>query len=181
MQLQALIHILKAASSLVLPEKIYVMGSSSLLPSLPHLADQGQPLECSYDADLLVQPISRDQAALLHEAIGEGSLFHQQYGYHADILLPLFAETLPADWESRAIPIPDLPHCKTLHPLDLAAAKICLGRAKDFAVCSSLVKLGIVSLEDLRDSWKNISLQDEQIVRYCTHVRQLEASLASGG
>jgi hypothetical protein len=58
----------------------------SLLVSLPELAEP--PLEATYDSDLLVESCDEGLAAVVHEAVGEGSLFAQRTGYHADILRP---------------------------------------------------------------------------------------------
>ncbi len=81
MRLPALIHLLTAACSISQCDRIRVLGSSALLPSFPELGEPGQPLEVSYDADLLIEPSDENLAALLHEALGEGSLFSGRSGY----------------------------------------------------------------------------------------------------
>jgi hypothetical protein len=58
-----------------------VLGSSALLGSFAELGEAGGPLELTFDADLLVEPCDEQLAALLHEAVGEGSLFAQRAGY----------------------------------------------------------------------------------------------------
>lgn len=88
MRLPALKHLVEAVHALARSERVCVLGSSALLGSFPELGEAGGPLELSFDADLLLQPCDEQLAALLHEAVGEGSLFTQRMGYHADILRP---------------------------------------------------------------------------------------------
>ncbi|MBI2929346.1 MAG: hypothetical protein HYY24_27085 [Verrucomicrobia bacterium] len=105
MRLRSLIRLLDAVRVLAEPQRIAVLGSASLLPSHPALGEPGQPLEASYDADLLVTPVDDEVAALLAEAVGQRSLFAKHYGYYADILRPAIQETLPAGWETRLCPV----------------------------------------------------------------------------
>jgi len=56
MRLPALNHLVAATQALSHCERIRVLGSSALLASFPELGNAGQPLELSYDADLLVEP-----------------------------------------------------------------------------------------------------------------------------
>jgi len=72
-RLRSLIHLLEVAESLVRPERIVVLGSSSLLPVEPALGEKGQPLEFSYDADLLVSPLNEEGARILMESLGQES------------------------------------------------------------------------------------------------------------
>jgi len=78
-------HLLEIVRSMLHPERIVVLGSSSLLATAPDLGEAGQPLELSLDADLLVEPCDAGQAAVVHEAIGEGSLFQSQYGIYCSV------------------------------------------------------------------------------------------------
>ena len=102
MRLPALNHLLGAVQSLARAKRISVLGSSALLASFPELGEPGGPLELSFDADLLVEPCDEQLAAMLHEAVGEGSLFAQRTGYNADILRPEISATLPPGWETQA-------------------------------------------------------------------------------
>ncbi len=101
MRFRSLKHVLEVVSSLAHPEEIIVLGSASLLAAAPTLGEIGEPLEFSYDADLLVRPIDQDLAAVLTEAIGEQSLFAKRYNYYADFLRPSIVETLPSGWDQR--------------------------------------------------------------------------------
>jgi len=109
MRLRSLIHLLEAVKALVRPDSLTVLGSSSLLAVDGSLGDEGQPLEISMDADLLIMPCHGGVPDVLHEAIGENSLFHREYGVYADILRPDIDETLPPGWRERTIPLTGVP------------------------------------------------------------------------
>ncbi len=116
MRLSALKHLLEATQALGHPQRIRVLGSSALLASFPELGEPGQPLEISFDADLLIEPCDPQLAAMLHEAVGEGSLFAQRTGYHADFLRPEILETLPAGWESAVVSLAGLANASVPSP-----------------------------------------------------------------
>lgn len=104
MRLPFLKHLLDSVAALCAPQRIIIIGSSSLLPLAPHLGSPGQPLEVSLDADFILEPIDQETADMLMEAIGSESLFEKRNGYYADILRPAIREALPAGWESRLHP-----------------------------------------------------------------------------
>lgn len=119
--------------------RIVVLGSSSLLAPFPELGETNGPLEISYDADLLVDGIDEQLAAVFDEAIGKESLFEAIEGYHADTLKPVVAETFPAGWEDRLVPLPGCEGVFCLDPHDLGAIKIGVGWMKDLELCAVLV------------------------------------------
>jgi hypothetical protein len=123
-RLRSLIHLLESVQSLARPERIVVLGSSSLLCSNPNLGEVGEPLELSYDADLLVSPIDDQQAGILVESLGPESLFCKRYGYYADLLRAEITETLPDGWSSRLARISGLSNAFGLNPYDLALVKV---------------------------------------------------------
>ncbi|MBI5773937.1 MAG: hypothetical protein HZA89_09380 [Verrucomicrobia bacterium] len=138
-------HIVEAVRALAHSERIRVLGSSALLGSFAELGEAGGPLELTFDADLLVEPCDEQLAALLHEAVGEGSLFSQRTGYHADILRPEIIETLPTGWESRLVPLDAATNATALAPEDLLVVKLRTGRPKDLQLCRAVVQRGLVS------------------------------------
>ncbi len=150
MRLPALIHLLTAARSISQCDRIRVLGSSALLPSFPELGEPGQPLEVSYDADLLIEPSDENLAALLHEALGEGSLFSGRSGYHADILRPSITETLSPGWQDRLVKL-DLPgDIAALSPEDVAVVKLQVGRPKDLTLCRHLIVREMLTVQQIR-------------------------------
>ena len=150
MRLPALKHLIEAVDALARSERICVLGSSALLGSFPELGEKDGPLEFTFDADLLLQPCDDDLAALLHEAVGEGSLFARRTGYHADVLRPEIVETLPSGWESRLVPFEGSVHAVALAPEDLLVVKLRVGRAKDLELCRAVIQRGLISIPALR-------------------------------
>lgn len=104
---------------MVHPRKITVVGSSSLLAHDPRLGDPGGPLELSMDVDVLLDPCEDAALKMLHEAVGEGSIFHRESGVYADLMRPAIVSTLPAGWETRCITLPGWPAVKCLDRYDL--------------------------------------------------------------
>ena len=118
MRLRSLTRLLAVARAVAEPRRIVIIGSASLLPAHPELGDTGQPLDASYDADFLLEPMDEELAAILGEAIGQQSLFTKRHGYYADILRPIMAETLPAGWESRLHLVSGYDNVFALDPYD---------------------------------------------------------------
>jgi len=103
MRLPALKHLVESVRSLGQSRKVIVLGSASLLASFPELGEQ-EFLESTYDGDLLLEPINKEIAGYLVEAVGQGSLFRAEHGYHADILHPTIVKSLPPGWEDLTSP-----------------------------------------------------------------------------
>jgi len=162
MRLRSLIQLLEAARALARPDRVVVLGSSSLLPTHPELGEPEQPLEPSYDSDLLLTPIDEEMGAILGEAVGQQSLFAKRHGYYADILRPSIAETLPAGWESRLHPLPGYDNVFALDVYDLALVKLILGRTKDLALLRALLHLGILEPALLQAHYQRTPLDERQ-------------------
>lgn len=162
MRLSALKHLVEGVRVLAQAEHIHVLGSSSLLASFPELGEEGGPVEMSFDADLLVEPCDEQLAHMIHEAMGEGSLFAQRSGYHADLLKPEIAESLPPEWDVRLVPIPGMTNADALSPEDLMVAKLLVGRPKDLELCRQLLRRGCVDLEALRARVNATPLDDRE-------------------
>jgi hypothetical protein len=165
MHIRSLKHILEAVKALIHPKKITVLGSSSLLAHDPSLGEPGQPLELSLDVDLLIEPSDEGQAAVLHEAVGEGSLFHREYGVYADLLRPEIEETLPPGWRDRCVAIEGLQHVKCLDPYDLAVAKLALAREKDMQLLRGLVTRGLIDPNVLRARYQQTPMDERRAAR----------------
>ena len=162
MRLRSLNRLLNSVQSLVEPDRIVICGSASLLPEHPSRGEASQPLDNSYDADLLLSPIDEEHAAILAEAVGQQSLFAKRHGYYADILRPVIAETLPAGWESRLRPVPGCAHVFTLDRYDLALVKLMVGREKDLALLRALLNLGLIEPARLRQHYQQTPLGERE-------------------
>lgn len=141
------------------------MGSSSLLAYDAALGEEGQPLELSLDADLLIEPIDGAQVAILHEALGEGSLFHREYGVYVDLLRPEIEETLPPGWRDRCVPMEVSDNIVCLDPYDLAVAKLCVARDKDMELLQGLVHRGLIRLDELQARYQDTPMDERRMFR----------------
>jgi hypothetical protein len=173
MRLRSLNQLLEATKALARPDRIVILGSSSLLPAHPQLGEPGQPLEMSYDADLLVSPIDEELAAVLGEAVGQQSLFAKRHGYYADILRPVIAETLPAGWELRLHPVAGFDHVFSLDLYDLALVKLMVGREKDLVLLRALLKLGLLAPARLRAHYGEAPLGEREALAAGRHLATL--------
>ena len=173
MRLPALKHLVEVVASLSRSERICVMGSSSLLGSFPDIGDAGGPLELTFDADLLVQPCDEQLAAMLHEAVGEGSLFAGRTGYHADILRPEIQEMLATGWMNRLVPLYPERNAVALDPTDLLVVKLRVGRPKDLRLCSAVLREQLVTTAQLRSRLDETSLPESEIVAVYRRLSEL--------
>jgi hypothetical protein len=155
MLIQTLEHLAQSALALAQSRKIFVLGSSSILASFPELGEAGL-LDNTFDADLLLDPVNKGVFELLKEAIGEGSLFEKEKGYHADILHPSIVEL---------VAVRGFDNVFALEPLDLAAVKIVVGREKDLALVRRLLELGKILAEDLSRRWSSMGLGERELFR----------------
>lgn len=137
MHLSALIHLIEATQALTRCDHVTVLGSAALLATDATLGEPGAQLELTRDADLLLDPCDEALAALVHEALGEGSLFDQRFGGHVDVLRPDITATLAAGWAARTVPVGGT-GARALAPEDVAAAKLRVGRAKDMELVAYL-------------------------------------------
>jgi hypothetical protein len=123
-------HIIRTAAEIADDSEIVVMGSQAILASFP---DAPEELLVSVEAD--VYPKNRlDRSDLIDGSIGEGSPFHDQYGYYAQGVDDTTA-TLPSGWDDRLVPVRNentrghTGWC--LEPHDLVVSKTIAGREKD--------------------------------------------------
>lgn len=178
MRLRSLTQLLDATRALVRPDRIVIIGSSSLLLAHPELGEPGQPLDPSYDSDLLLSPIDDELAAVLGEAVGQQSLFAKRHGYYVDILRPAIVESLPPGWEGRLQPVAGYDNVFALDLYDLALVKLMVGRPKDLALLRALLQRGIVEPGRLRAHYQQTPLGEHTAV---TAGRNLHLLLAEFG
>ena len=119
-----------------------VIGSQAVLGQFP---EAPVALLSSMEAD--VYPRNKpDLADLVDGSIGEGSLFHQTFGYYGQGVSPLTA-TLPKGWQRRLISVKNAnTHgveglCLEVH--DLAISKYAAGREKDLEYTRALAHHGL--------------------------------------
>jgi hypothetical protein len=137
-------HIIRAACAISGEPEIVVIGSQSVLGQYPAAP---AALLASMEADVY-PPHKPELSDLIDGAIGEGSQFHQQFGYYAQGVGPDTA-ILPRGWATRLIPVTNrntggfVGLCLEVH--DLAISKYAAGRPKDLAFTGELARSGLTS------------------------------------
>ena len=132
-------HVLRAASAITGASELVVIGSQAAHGSV--LAPVPEVLS-SMEADLF-SPRSEADATLIDGSIGEGSPFHQTFGYYAHGVGEETA-VLPRGWRDRLVPLRSEATggatglCLDLH--DLAVAKLVAGREKDRVFVRALLE-----------------------------------------
>lgn len=162
MRLQSLNHLIEAVQAVARPEKIHILGSSSLLPAHPELGNPNHPLELTNDVDFLLVPVNEAIAESLQVAVGEDSAFMSEFGYYADILRPELARSLPAGWESRLHPVAGYTNVFALDAYDLALVKLQVGREKDLNLLRALLRLKIIEPHRLQQHYQNSPLDERE-------------------
>jgi hypothetical protein len=135
-------HLIRAAGAIADDAQIVVIGSQAILGQYP---DAPAVLLASMEAD--VYPKNKpERADLVDGSIGEGSYFHQNFGYYAQGVGPETA-TLPKGWQRRLVSVLN-PNTNGIEGLclevhDLAISKYVAGRQKDLAFTRDLVGSGL--------------------------------------
>ena len=130
---------IRAAGAISTDTQIVVIGSQSILGQFPRAP---VALLASMEADIY-QRNKPELADLVDGSIGEGSFFHERFGYYAQGVSPQTA-SLPAGWEARLISVSNANTagveglCLEVH--DLAISKYVAGRAKDLEFTRELAR-----------------------------------------
>lgn len=151
MKREQLEHVLRAASRIVDTPDLLVIGSQSILGKwderrLPRAAVR------SMEVDVATLDGDERKSDLIDGSIGEGSAFHETYGYYAQGV-SLQTAVLPAGWRDRLIALesvrtrPGRGLC--LEPHDCVASKLVAGRQKDYDFATALVQAGLIKLDVL--------------------------------
>jgi hypothetical protein len=126
-----------------------VIGSQSILAQFP---DAPAEVLVSIEADMY-PPDRPELADLVDGAIGEGSQFHEQFGYYAQGVGPDTA-MLPESWQRRLVSIKNENTagvealCLEVH--DLAISKYVAGREKDLVFTLALARHRLTRKATLR-------------------------------
>lgn len=150
-------HLIRAAGRIAEDRQIVVLGSQAILGQFP---EAPAALLFSMEAD--VYPRNRpERADLIDGAIGEGSSFHEEFGYYAQGVGARTA-TLPRGWQERLIAISNANTggveglCLEVH--DLAISKYVAGRAKDLDFTATLARHRLVRKETLLERARQTKL-----------------------
>jgi hypothetical protein len=158
-------HVIGAAANVLGEDAFVVIGSQAILGPCPDAPDA---LLRSMEVDLFPKE-HPDRADEIDGALGDGSPFHEAFGYYAHGVGPETA-TAPAGWLDRLIEI-DIPsrvgsrqapraHC--LEPHDLVLAKCAAGRDRDWDFAREAIKAGVVQVETLVERVDALPLSEGQ-------------------
>jgi hypothetical protein len=162
MHRQQLEHIIRAVAGITGASEFVIVGSQAVLGQFPQAPDE---LLVSIEADVfsLRDPADSD---LIDGSIGEGSPFHQTFGYYAH---GVSADTavLPAGWQARLVPVRNentgggTGLCLEIH--DLAVSKLVAGREKDVDFIGGLLRHRLVQVAVIRDRLSQTSLAADRL------------------
>ncbi len=141
-------HLVRAAADIADDDEIIVIGSQAILGQFPDAPDE---LCVSAEADVFPKN-KPERADLIDGSIGEGSPFHEAFGYYAQGVGETTA-VLPHGWRERLIPVQNANTrgatgwCLEAH--DLVLSKYVAGREKDARFIRGAVAAKLVSRETL--------------------------------
>lgn len=151
MKREDFIHVLQAAANVV-NDELVVVGSQAILGTTI-----APPEELLRSMEVDVYPRTDPERAIeIDGAIGEGSRFHQTFGYYAHGVGPETI-TAPAGWEGRLekLTLPAIGRASgeaiawCLSPADLMLAKLAAERPHDITFVKAALKAQLVSAEEL--------------------------------
>lgn len=153
-------HLIGAAGTIADDAEIVIIGSQAVLGQFP---DAPAALLVSAEAGLY--PLNHpERADLIDGRIGEGSQFHQEFGYYAQ---GVGQETaiLPRGWRERLVRIAN-PNTRGITGLclevnDLAISKYVAGREKDLQFTRELARHGMTDIATLLDRHRDTAMPKE--------------------
>ena len=146
MQRHELKHLIRAAGRITNEYEFIIVGSQSILGSMLQ-----PPAECVISVEADMYPMNaEDKADLIDGALGEGSPFHNTYGYYAQGVDSTTA-VLPAGWRDRLTRIQsdqtDRRVGLCLDVLDLFLSKCVANREKDHIFNKARLAHNIINVE----------------------------------
>jgi hypothetical protein len=137
-------HVIRAAAEVTDEYEFVVIGSQSILGPIPN-----PPPELTMSMEVDIYPMNaEDKADMIDGALGEGSHFHETFGYYAQGVDSNTA-CLPQGWKDR---LQRVQSCATngrigycLDVTDLFMAKTAANREKDREFNIALMRHGYVS------------------------------------
>ncbi len=139
-------RILRAASRVIEESDVLVIGSQSVLGTWD---ETRLPIEAlrSIEADVASLDGDEGKSDLIDGALGEGSQFHETFGFYAQGV-SLKTAVVPRGWQDRLVVL-DTPATRPvrglcLEPHDCVVSKMVAGRQKDYDFAAALVMAGRV-------------------------------------
>lgn len=169
-------HIIRACGDLTNEYEFIIVGSQSMLGSIPH---PPEIFKMSAEADIYPRQ-NPDLADRIDGAIGEGSSFHGLHGYYAQGVGPETA-ILPAGWQDRLHRVQNgntndrVGYC--LDVLDLFLSKAQAGREKDRVFCVALMEHGYVPSHEALKLVASMPIPDDEQRRLRARIQRWAKSL----
>lgn len=154
-------HLIRAAGAITGADEIIVVGSQAILGSCP---DAPPALLVSAEADLFTLRDAKD-ADLIDGSIGEGSPFHETFGYYAQGVWEDTA-VLPEGWRGRLVEVVNENTrqvrglCLDVH--DLAVSKLVAGREKDRDFVMEMHRGGMLDARIMEERIAMLALPEEE-------------------
>ena len=168
-------HIIRASGDITDQYEFMVIGSQSILGPVPN---PEAIFTMSAEAD--IYPLQAPELAeKIEGAIGEGSQFHETYGYYAQGVGPETA-ILPAGWINRVHRVQNtatgdrVGYC--LDVIDLFMSKAAAARDKDREFCVALLSHGYVTQTQALDLVSKMPMDVEQQRRLRATIRRWSGS-----
>lgn len=153
-------HIIRASADVTDQYEFVIVGSQSILGSV---ANPQEVFTMSAEAD--IYPLNAPELAdKIEGALGEGSPFHETYGYYAQGVGPETA-VLPSGWKNRVHRLQSaatndrVGYC--LDVVDLFMSKAMAGRPKDRDFCMALLEYKYVNLDQVLDLVSAMPLDED--------------------
>jgi hypothetical protein len=155
MEVNKVDHILRAAGAATGQTRFVLIGSAAIFAWKTIVpADMAMTREVdlfAYDVDAAT---AESVAFEIDGSLGQASRFDETYGYYCDGVGPDTA-ILPTDWEARAkeysSPATEGVTAIVPHPDDIALAKLCAGREKDYSWLVAAIRGGIIESLRMRE------------------------------
>ena len=164
-------HIIRASADVTNQYEFIIVGSQSILGAVPN---PHEVFTMSAEAD--IYPLQApDLAEKIEGAIGEGSQFHQTYGYYAQGVGPETA-LLPQGWMSRVHRVQSaatnhrVGYCLDLP--DLFMSKAAAGRDKDREFCMAMLAHGYVKPVEVLGLVDSMPLENLALRRLRSAIRR---------
>ena len=174
-------HLIAAAATISEERKIVVIGSQAILGSV---ADPPASLLRSIEADVYPRR-NPDRAEEIDGSLGDGSPFHQTYGYYAHGVGPETAKA-PEGWEVR-VGVPKRAgevgevYALCIEVPDLILAKCVAGRERDWEFAENAIAAGLVESGKLLERIDGLPVSALERERVRTHLEGMGGKLEAGG
>lgn len=172
-------HVLAAAADVTGEEEFVVIGSQAI-----HGTFDAPPTPLLVSMEVDIYPMHLPEAAIqIDGSLGDGSLFHNSFGYYAHGVGPTTAKA-PRGWQARLVrrEIPTrvagetaaVAWCLEIH--DLVLSKCAAGRDRDWVYATEVLKAGLADSPTLVARARDLPLDETE----CECIRRrLEALAAS--